>query len=84
MVEHLKQVGTSHSSRDLLKILVKMGAKWPAQAGGSWSLPALLHLEELEHLVHTDLQCCCSVGGGVSGMAQRLSAVDGVGAKCEK
>ncbi len=31
MVEHLKQQGTSHSSRDLLKICVKMGASWSAQ-----------------------------------------------------
>ncbi len=27
----LKQQGTSHSSRDLLKICVKMGASWSAQ-----------------------------------------------------
>ncbi|MEQ2314942.1 hypothetical protein AMECASPLE_017141 [Ameca splendens] len=32
MVEHLKQDGTSHSSSDLLKISVKMGASWPEQA----------------------------------------------------
>ncbi len=31
MVECLKQQGTSHSSRDLLKICVKMGASWSAQ-----------------------------------------------------
>ncbi len=31
MVERLKQQGTSHSSRDLLKICVKMGASWSAQ-----------------------------------------------------
>src|SRR4029434_55109 len=31
MVERLKQEGTSHSSRDLLKIRVKMGASWSAQ-----------------------------------------------------
>ncbi len=31
MVERLKQEGTSHSSSDLLKICVKMGASWSAQ-----------------------------------------------------
>ncbi len=31
MVEHLKHKGTSHSSSDLLKIFVKMGASWSAQ-----------------------------------------------------
>ncbi len=31
MVERLKHEGTSHSSRDLLKICVKMGASWSAQ-----------------------------------------------------
>ncbi len=31
MVEHLKHEGTSHSSSDLLKIFVKMGASWSAQ-----------------------------------------------------
>ncbi len=31
MVEHYKHEGTSHSSSDLLKIRVKMGASWSAQ-----------------------------------------------------
>jgi len=31
MVECLKQQGTVHSSRDLLKICVKIGASWSAQ-----------------------------------------------------
>ncbi len=31
MVERLKHEGTSHSSSDLLKICVKMGASWSAQ-----------------------------------------------------
>ncbi len=31
MVERLKQVGTSHNSRDLLKICEKKGASWSAQ-----------------------------------------------------
>ena len=32
MMEHLKQEETSHSSSDLLKICVKIGASWSAQA----------------------------------------------------
>ncbi len=31
VVEYLKHEGTSHSSSDLLKIFVKMGASWSAQ-----------------------------------------------------
>ncbi len=31
MVERLKQAGTSHNSRDQLKICVKMEASWAAQ-----------------------------------------------------
>ncbi len=31
MVERLNHEGTSHSSSDLLKIFVKMGASWSAQ-----------------------------------------------------
>ncbi len=31
MVECFKHEGTSHSSSDLLKIFVKMGASWSAQ-----------------------------------------------------
>ncbi len=31
MVEHLKHKGNLHSSSDLLKIFVKMGAGWSAQ-----------------------------------------------------
>ncbi len=31
MVEGLKHEGNSHSSSDLLKIFVKMGASWSAQ-----------------------------------------------------
>ncbi len=34
MVEHFKNEGTSHSSSDLLKICVKMGASWSAQVTG--------------------------------------------------
>ncbi len=30
-VEHLKHEGTSHSSSDLLKIFVNMGASWLAR-----------------------------------------------------
>ncbi len=31
MVEHLKNEGSSHSSSNMLKIFVKMGASWSAQ-----------------------------------------------------
>ncbi len=31
MVDHLKHIGTSHSSSDLLKIFVKIRASWSAQ-----------------------------------------------------
>ncbi len=31
MVENLKHEGTSHSSSDLLKVCVKMGASWSTQ-----------------------------------------------------
>ncbi len=48
MVEHLKHEGTSHSSSDLLKILVKMGASWSSQdfrqAGDTPSGPGALLL----------------------------------------
>ncbi len=50
MVERLKQQGTSHSSRDLLKICVKMGASWSAQtfrqAGEIPSGPEVCGFEE--------------------------------------
>ncbi len=39
MVECLNHEGTSHSSSDLLKICVKMGASWSAQAGVTLSGP---------------------------------------------
>ncbi len=53
MVERLKHEGTSHSSSDLLKICVKMGASWSAQdfrqAGVTLSGPgAFLLLSELQ------------------------------------
>ncbi len=31
IVEHLKQYGTLHSSRDLLNICLKIGASWSAE-----------------------------------------------------
>ncbi len=44
MGEHLKNEGTLHSSSDVLKIFVKMGASWPAQvlrqAGDTLSGPS--------------------------------------------
>ncbi len=56
MVECLKHEGTSHSSSDLLKICVKMGASWSAQdfrQTGAF-FPFLLP-EDLAHLVFADL-----------------------------
>ncbi len=57
MVEHLKHEGTLHSSSDLLKIFVKMGASWSAQdfrqAGvtpsGPWCFFPFLLPEDLAH-----------------------------------
>ncbi len=66
MVESLKHEGTSHSSSDLLKICVKVGASWSAQdfrqAGvtvWAWCLFPFLLLEDLAHLVFADLNCRC-------------------------
>ncbi len=64
MVEHLKQQGTSHSSRDLLKICVKMGASWSAQTfrqagkipSGPESIPRFLFSEDPVHILYTDLK----------------------------
>ncbi len=71
MVEHLKHEGTSHSSSDLLKICVKMGASWSAQvfrqAGGliwAWCLPSLVIFEDLAQVIFSYLQCRCGGEGG--------------------
>ncbi len=69
MVERLKHEGTSHSSSDLLKICVKMGASWSAQvlrqAGDTPSGPgAFLLYEDLPHVIFTYFQCRCGGEGG--------------------
>ncbi len=71
MVEHLKHGGTSHSSSDLLKICVKMGASWSAQvlsqAGDtlsrSWCFPSFVLSEDLVHVIFTYFQCRCGGEG---------------------
>ncbi len=62
MVERLKHEGTSHSSSDLLKICVKMGASWSAQvfrqAGDTvwaWCFPSFV-LFEARHLCLSAVQ----------------------------
>ncbi len=71
MVECLKHEGTSHSSSDLLKICVKMGASWSAQvfrqAGVTptgWCLSSLVLSEDLAHVIFTELNCRCGGDGG--------------------
>ncbi len=79
IVERLKYEGTSHSSRDLLKICVKMGASWSAQdfrqTGVKPSGPvAILLLFILETLcMSSSLICSACVGevgvaGGMNGV----------------
>ncbi len=68
MVERLKHEGTSHSSSDLLKICVKMGASWSAQVLGRLVTPsgpgAFLLLFFLKHVIFAYLQCRCGGEGG--------------------
>ncbi len=84
MVEHLKHEGTLHSSSDLLKIFVKMGASWSAQvlrqAGDTLSGPrAFLLLTSLKTW-RTSSSFIFSAGmgergvaGGVNGCVNRCS-----------
>ncbi len=84
MVEHLKHEGTSHSSSDLLKIFVKMGASWSAQvlmqAGDTLSGPdAFLLLFPLKtcrmssSLIFSAGVQERGVAGGVNGCVERCS-----------
>ncbi len=57
MVGHLKHEGTSHSSSDLLKIFVKMGASWSAQVLRQAG-------DNLACVIFTYFQCRCGGGGG--------------------
>lgn len=79
MVECLKHKDTSHSSKDLLKVCVKVGASCWAQTlrqvGDTvWSrgLPYLLSLKEPLHLLFTDHQ---SRGGDCWGSQGSLLSV---------
>ncbi len=80
MVERLKHEGTSHSSSDLLKICVKMGASWSAQvfrqAGVTPSGPgAFLLLFFLKTWRRSSsLICSAGVGGG-GGVAGGVNGV---------
>ncbi len=84
MVAHLNHEGTSHSSSDLLKIFVKMGASWSAQvlrqAGDTLSGPgAFLLLFSLKTwCMSSSLIFSAGVGergvaGGVNGCVERCS-----------
>jgi len=73
MVGHLKHEGTSHSSSDLLKIFVKMGASWSArvlrQAGDTLSGPGSFLLLFSLKTWHTSSSLIFSAGVGDSGVA---------------
>ncbi len=68
MMECLKHEGTSHSSSDLLKIFVKMGASWSAQDFRQtvwvWCFFHFLLPEDLAQPVFADLNCRCGGEGG--------------------
>ncbi len=81
-VEHLKHEGTLHSSSDLLKIFVKMGASWSSQvlwqAGHTLSDPgAFLLLFSLKtwctssSLIFSTCVRERGVAGGVNGCVER-------------
>ncbi len=79
MVERLKHEGTSHSSSDLLKICVKMGASWSAQdfiqAGVTPSGPgAFLFLFFLKTW-RTSSSLICSPGVGERGVVGGVNGV---------
>ncbi len=84
MVECLKHEGTSHSSSDLLKIFVKMGASWSAQdfrqAGVTPSGPGAFFLFCFQKTWRTSSSLIWIAGlgergvaGGVNGFVERCS-----------
>ncbi len=79
MVEHLKHKGTSHSSSDLLKICVKMGASWSVQvfrqAGDTPSGPGAFLLLFFLKTWRTSSSLICSVGVGERGVAGGVNGV---------
>ncbi len=77
MVEHLKHEGTSHSSSDLLKIFVKMGASWSAQdvgqAGVTPSGPGAFFLYCFQYTWHTSSSLIWIAGVGERGVARGVN-----------
>ncbi len=79
MVERLKHEGNSHSSSDLLKICVKMGASWSAQdfrqTGDTLSGPGAFFLLLILKTLHTSSSLIFSVGVGETGVAGGVNGV---------
>ncbi len=79
MVERSKHEGTSHSSSDLLKICVKMGASWSAQdlrqAGDTPSGPGAFLLLFFMKTCRTSSSLIFSAGVGESGLLEVLMVV---------
>ncbi len=80
MVERLKHEGTSHSSSDLLKMCVKMGASWSAQVlrqtGDTPSGPGAFLLLFFMKTCHTSSSLIFSAGvGGMGGLQEVLMVV---------
>ncbi len=79
MVERLKHEGTSHSSSDLLKTCVKMGASWSAQvfrqAGDTPSGPGAFLLSVFLKTWRTSSSLICSADVGERGVAGGVNGV---------
>ncbi len=79
MVEHLKHEGTSHSSSDLLKIFVKIGASWSAhvlrQSGDILSVPGAFRLLFSLKTWRTSSSLIFSAGVGERGLLDVLMVV---------
>ncbi len=75
----MKHGGTSHSSSDLLKICVKMGASWSAQvlrqAGYTPSGPGAFLLLFFMKTCHTSSSLIFSAGVGRGGLLEVLMVV---------
>ena len=86
MVERLKHEGTSHSSSDLLKICVKMGASWSAQdfrqAGVTQSGPGAIILFCFRKTWRTASSLICIAGVGERGVAGGVNGVSGCLERC--
>ncbi len=76
-MEHLKHEGTSHSSSDLLKIFVKMGASWSAldfrQTGDTPSGPGAFLLLFSLKTCRTSSSLIFSVGVGEKGVVEGVN-----------